>query len=367
MTRRSDQLDQKNVDEFCVEDFEQVKPHWSAKYLGWTTRVDFLVSLNLHLLFLLVAAVVFLPHVNLESIKLKCSPTPDPDEFESIEVSMEVPETDLEYEPELLDEVEVNTPEIQDFEQLQQTEVSLTEFLVPVYEPMTDGNIALASAATKEPDTEVPENDVPENVQVIQEKVNQAGGQSGTVQFSLVWESTSDVDLHVVNPMGDRIFFKKRIDGIGGALDVDRNAKNSRLTMSPVENVRWRGSNPASGRYTVMIHLFQPRKEDSVDFELMAKTGDDVDIQSATVSRVKNLLVFRYFYFGDEVPNDVRTERLEKLKELQAKEETEATQLLGKVGRGRQAQQRLREIVARYPHTDAAVEALKRIDSSTKN
>lgn len=364
---KEQQLDQNNIDDFIVQDPEKLPPHWSARYFGWTTRVDFLVSLNLHLLFLLVAAIVFLPHVRLEAIKLKCSPSNEPDEFESIEVAMEVPEPDLDYEPELLDDVQVDAAEVQDFVQLEQTEVSLTDFLVPVYEPMTDGNIALASAATNEPDTEVAENEVPENVQVIQKKVAQAGGQGGTVQFSLVWESKSDVDLHVVNPLGDRIFFKKRIDGLGGALDVDRNAKHTRLTMSPVENVRWQGNNPASGRYTVMVHLFLPRDEDSVEFELLGKTGDDIDIQTDTVTRVKNLLVFRYFYFGDEVPASVRADRLEELKELQAKEEKEAGRLLGRVGRGRQAQRQLREIVARYPHTDAAVEALKRIDSSTKD
>ena len=354
-------MKQNDGGEFLIHDLDDVERHWAAKWIRWATSLDFLVSLNLHLLLLLAAAVFLLPHSNPLSIKLEGSQSATPVEFDTIEVSIEVPELDHEWEPEQFEYLEEDTPEEMASMLARPVEFSATEFALPAFESLTQGVVEFASNASGEKNAGPP----PE-AEVIQEKVVEAGGKSGEVQFSLVWESKSDLDLHVINPAGDRIFYKSRFDRLGGALDVDCNADHRRLSASPVENVRWLQGDPASGRYTVWVHFFRARNEDSADFKMMAKTGGDFDIQEAQVSRVNSLLVFRYFYFGNEVPEGDRADRLDELKKLQEREEEAAAKLLRAAGRGRQARQQLLAIAATYPHTDAALEALKRVEGTTR-
>ncbi|HEX6201499.1 MAG TPA: hypothetical protein VF100_00770 [Thermoanaerobaculia bacterium] len=73
----------------------------------------------------------------------------------------------------------------------------------------------------------------------------------GDVAFRLLWEGESDVDLHVVDPAGEHLFFGHREAASGGLLDVDCNAGTGKLCARPIENVFWpRGTAPA-GEYRV--------------------------------------------------------------------------------------------------------------------
>lgn len=73
----------------------------------------------------------------------------------------------------------------------------------------------------------------------------------GDVAFRLLWDGESDVDLHVVDPAGEHLFFAHREAASGGVLDVDCNSGTGRLCARPIENVFWpRGTAPA-GEYRV--------------------------------------------------------------------------------------------------------------------
>ena len=47
---------------------------------------------------------------------------------------------------------------------------------------------------------------------------------TGDVQVTLSWDTDSDVDLHVVDPSGEEIFYGNRESASGGMLDLDSNA-----------------------------------------------------------------------------------------------------------------------------------------------
>jgi hypothetical protein len=78
-----------------------------------------------------------------------------------------------------------------------------------------------------------------------------AVGSSGDVQVSVSWDAPSDVDLHVVEPSGEELFYGHPASATGGQLDVDSNA-GCTIDGRQIENVRWPGLAPA-GTYTVRV------------------------------------------------------------------------------------------------------------------
>lgn len=91
-----------------------------------------------------------------------------------------------------------------------------------------------------------------------------AGGRSGNLQIILAWDTRSDLDLHVICPNGQRMFYANR-RACGGELDVDANAGGP-ITTRPVENARW--ERPAPGRYRVEVHNYEGRGMDRVPYRV---------------------------------------------------------------------------------------------------
>ena len=69
---------------------------------------------------------------------------------------------------------------------------------------------------------------------------------TGVVQVSLRWSSTADLDLSVIDPLGDNVSFSDRSAASGGRLDVDANANCRNPTTAPVENVVWPTPRPTA-------------------------------------------------------------------------------------------------------------------------
>lgn len=88
----------------------------------------------------------------------------------------------------------------------------------------------------------------------IDQRLQQSGAQRGDLTFSLIWDGTDDLDLHVTCPPGQTIFYRRR-NACNGTLDVDGNARNP--TQNPVENVYF--NDPVAGAYRLKVHLFKSR------------------------------------------------------------------------------------------------------------
>lgn len=76
---------------------------------------------------------------------------------------------------------------------------------------------------------------------------------TGDVQITLEWYSTADLDLHVVDPSGDEVYFLNPRVPSGGELDVDANYPCDNVTLSPIENVYWPWGGAPSGEYAVYV------------------------------------------------------------------------------------------------------------------
>lgn len=107
----------------------------------------------------------------------------------------------------------------------------------------------------------------------IKDKVKRAGGQVEDVamRVSLAWSNFDDLDLHLLLPDGDHVYFAQKGGCTGRAvLDVDMNAGGGQ-TREPVENVRWR-TQPQDGHHRVVVHNYARRESIDVGFVVEIET-----------------------------------------------------------------------------------------------
>lgn len=102
-------------------------------------------------------------------------------------------------------------------------------------------------------------------------------GESGDLRINLQWYTRTDLDLHVIDPCGNEIYFSKRkatCNGGTGILDLDANALIG-TTTRPQENIYW--LKPASGTYTVKVVCFKWRERSqnpiSYNISIVDKNG----------------------------------------------------------------------------------------------
>ncbi len=93
---------------------------------------------------------------------------------------------------------------------------------------------------------------------------------TGDVQATLTWNTIDDLDLHILDPNGEEIFFEHSRSASGGKLDVDSNAGcTSNITQSPVENIFWPAHGAPNGKYVVSVVYYKYCLRDtSIPFHL---------------------------------------------------------------------------------------------------
>jgi len=77
---------------------------------------------------------------------------------------------------------------------------------------------------------------------------------TGEVQVSVSWDGDSDVDLHVVDPSNEEIYWDVLTSASGGTLDLDSNA-DCELDHKRNENVTWSKAPP--GEYIVRLDYYK--------------------------------------------------------------------------------------------------------------
>lgn len=73
---------------------------------------------------------------------------------------------------------------------------------------------------------------------------------SGSLKVTLSWSFYADIDLHVIEPNGNRIYYIDRTSSTGGYLDRDDRDGGS----GAVENIYW--ENAPDGTYTIVLDYF---------------------------------------------------------------------------------------------------------------
>ena len=99
-------------------------------------------------------------------------------------------------------------------------------------------------------------------------------GFTGDVQVSVAWNAASDVDLHVVDPRGEEIFYGNPASASGGQLDVDSNPA-CRLDGRQIENIRW-GTSAPGGWYTVRVDYWDACGVSATNYIVTVKNGSSI-------------------------------------------------------------------------------------------
>ncbi|MCR9230042.1 MAG: YfaP family protein [bacterium] len=90
---------------------------------------------------------------------------------------------------------------------------------------------------------------------VFKSRLNRENAQTGDVQVSLIWGDVNDIDLHVMPPSKERIWFDHKRSRCLGCLDVDMNVSPP-FSLEPVENIFWPEQKAPSGQYHIFVHYY---------------------------------------------------------------------------------------------------------------
>ena len=98
---------------------------------------------------------------------------------------------------------------------------------------------------------------------------------TGDVQVTLRWDNAADLDLHVIDPLGDEIYYSQATAPSGGLLDVDANA-NCVLMSQPVENIFWPYGGAPVGSYQVSVFYYEACNTGPTDFTVTIRVNGEV-------------------------------------------------------------------------------------------
>lgn len=114
------------------------------------------------------------------------------------------------------------------------------------------------------------------------------GYNTGSIQVTAAWNSASDIDLHVIDPMGEEVYYGHRNSASGGVLDRDANAACS-VSPPTVENVYW-NSAPPQGAYRIRL----------VAYDMCGSPQTPVTVSVAVGGRVVGAYSFNFTYNRQE-------------------------------------------------------------------
>jgi len=86
---------------------------------------------------------------------------------------------------------------------------------------------------------------------------------TGEVQVSVSWDKESDVDLHVVEPGNEEVYYGNTTSALGGTLDLDSNPACA-IDGKKNENITW--ATAPSGTYTVRVDYFAECSQTSTNY-----------------------------------------------------------------------------------------------------
>ena len=95
---------------------------------------------------------------------------------------------------------------------------------------------------------------------------------TGDVQVTLSWDADSDVDLHVVDPSGEEIYYGHKRAASGGQLDLDSNAACD-LDHKRNENITWAVGRAPRGQYTVRVDYWDSCRVTQTNYTVRINNG----------------------------------------------------------------------------------------------
>jgi len=127
---------------------------------------------------------------------------------------------------------------------------------------------------------------------------------SGELHASLIWNDIADLDLHVITPSGEHMYFAHKESRCGGWLDRDMNA-GGEASKEPIENIFWASS--PSGRYRIYVNNYSNKTDPNtvftdpkrkVPFRVRLKRNNKVEWFDGAVGPSENQTCFEFDHEG---------------------------------------------------------------------
>jgi hypothetical protein len=134
----------------------------------------------------------------------------------------------------------------------------------------------------------------------VKERLSEAGAHEGKIEVALIWHDRNDLDVHVIDPNGEQIFYgKKRATKSEGWLDIDMNVGEADAVENPVEHIRWPQNSVPRGEYRVLVNYFGQHRgqPDQSPFEVGIKIGNRAASFKGSVSRAQPITTVHTFVY----------------------------------------------------------------------
>lgn len=135
----------------------------------------------------------------------------------------------------------------------------------------------------------------------IKERVKSAGGCiDAYFRASLAWQNTDDLDIHIIEPNGNKIYYGKKLSrNTNAKLDVDANAGEAPITRTPVENIVYPNKNyMLSGEYKIYVHNYNQRESIDTGFEIeLAYNKEEIQLSYNKPIKNEEKRLVATFYF----------------------------------------------------------------------
>ena len=107
--------------------------------------------------------------------------------------------------------------------------------------------------------------------------------QSGTgdVKVTLSFDRLHDLDLHVVEPSGDEIYYERQSTASGGQLDLDSGA-HCESTPATSENIFWPPGGAPAGEYRVFVQNYEQCSPGAISFTVRVAYDNVVNTYTNT-------------------------------------------------------------------------------------
>jgi len=120
----------------------------------------------------------------------------------------------------------------------------------------------------------------------------------GDVKVTLSFEPTHDLDLHVFEPSGVEISYRRKSSPSGGRLDLD-SGSNCTPSRSNAENIFWPAGAAPVGEYRVTVENFEECTRGAIDFSVRVENGGLVDtyrnrFEAGTEGAVLDIVTFSH-------------------------------------------------------------------------
>jgi hypothetical protein len=104
---------------------------------------------------------------------------------------------------------------------------------------------------------------------------------TGDVKVTLSFDRLHDLDLHVVEPNGDEIFYDQSMSSTGGQLDLDSGSRCMPSTAN-AENVFWPPGGAPAGEYRVFVQNYQQCSPGDITFTVRVSYDSVVNTYTGT-------------------------------------------------------------------------------------